>query len=127
MCKKLAIKFISSHTEQLSVARGFERKSSAGFNCCVGIVDGILVWLSKPTETEYKKVGVGSAKFFCGRKKFGLVGIVFLFGAFSESGVQNSRPTVGPLDDACKFFVSDVVEKIYKLVILVDSGMLTPR
>ena len=72
-CKALAIKFPLSHAEQLSIARGFERKSTAGFNCCVGAVDGMLVWLSKPTETECKKVGVGSAKFFCGRKKkFGL-------------------------------------------------------
>ena len=72
-CKALAIKFPLSHAEQLSVARGFKRKSTAGFNCCVGAVDGMLVWLSKPTETECKKVGVGSAIFLCGRKKkFGL-------------------------------------------------------
>jgi hypothetical protein len=72
-CKALAIKFPSSHATQLSIGRGFERKSTAGFNCWVGAEDGMLVWISKPTEIECKKVGVGSAKFFCGRKKkFGL-------------------------------------------------------
>ena len=72
-CKALAIKFPSSHAQQLSIARGFQRKSTAGFNCCVGAVDGMLVWISKPTEKECKQVGVGSGRFFCGRKKkFGL-------------------------------------------------------
>jgi len=33
----------------------------------------MLVWINKSTEEECQKIGVGSAKFYCGRKKkFGL-------------------------------------------------------
>ena len=72
-CKSLEIKFPTCHEEQLLIAKGFEAKSRAGFKNCVGAIDGMLVWIHKPTEAECKKLGVGSAKFFCGRKKkFGL-------------------------------------------------------
>ena len=40
---------------------------------CAGAIDGILVWIHKPTLTEAKSVGIDQQKFFCGRKnKFGL-------------------------------------------------------
>jgi len=29
----------------------------------------MLVWIEKPNEKECRKVGVGSKKFYCGRKK----------------------------------------------------------
>ena len=68
-CEALKVEFPTSHTDQLRIAKGFEEKSVPKFKKCVGAVDGMLVWISKPTEEECKKVGVGSAKFFCGRKK----------------------------------------------------------
>ena len=72
-CDDLAIVFPSDHAEQYKIAEGFHRKSKAGIKECVGAVDGILIWLSCITQTECDKLGVGSKKFFCGRKKkFGL-------------------------------------------------------
>ena len=68
-CDALNIVFPTSHTAQLRVAKGFEEISVPKFNNCVGAVDSMLVWISKPPEEEHKKVCVGSAKFFCGRIK----------------------------------------------------------
>ena len=45
------------------------KKSQAGFDNCVGAIDGMLVWIEKPNKKECRKVGVGSKKFYCGRKK----------------------------------------------------------
>ena len=68
-CKMLEIKFPTSHENQRRIAEGFQKKSKAGFSKCVGAIDGMLIWITKPSEKECNKVGVGSKKFFCGRKK----------------------------------------------------------
>ena len=40
---------------------------------CAGAIDGILIWMNRPTLEEVRKVGVDQQKFYCGRKhKFGL-------------------------------------------------------
>ena len=40
---------------------------------CAGAIDGILIWINRPTLEESRKVGVDQQKFYCGRKhKFGL-------------------------------------------------------
>ena len=65
--------FPSDPAQQLAVAAGFERVSAAGFNCCVGAIDGILIWIHRPSENDCDNAKVSSGKFFCGRKhKFGL-------------------------------------------------------
>ena len=46
----LAIKFPELHEKQREIALGFMTKSTANFNCCVGAIDGILIWIEKPTE-----------------------------------------------------------------------------
>ena len=73
MTENLAIKFPSDHTEQKAIAQGFKEKSTIGLDTCVSPVDGMLIWMHKPWDAECKQAGVGSKKFFCGRKKkFGL-------------------------------------------------------
>lgn len=73
LCKKLKIKYPTSYGQQRKIARGFVRKSDAGFDNCVGAIDGILIWVDKPSDADCKDVKVGPKKFFCGRKKkFGL-------------------------------------------------------
>jgi len=67
--KTLKIDFPKEHDEQLKIAKKFEQISSAKFPNCVGAIDGMLVWINKPTEEECQKIGVGSAKFYCGRKR----------------------------------------------------------
>jgi hypothetical protein len=69
----LSIQFPKSHEEQHRIAKEFMAKSAAGFDCCVGAVDGILIWIGRPSEKDAARSGCGPAKFFCGRKhKFGL-------------------------------------------------------
>lgn len=72
-CSELDFRFLESHEEQKKIATGFFGKSKAGFKGCCGAIDGMLVWIEKPSEKECKSAGCGSLKFLCGRKgKFGL-------------------------------------------------------
>ena len=67
--KQLKISFPTDHQEQKEMARRFAVKSQASFDCCVGAIDGMLVWVTRPTRTECDRIKVGAARFFCGRKK----------------------------------------------------------
>jgi hypothetical protein len=63
----------TSHEKQHEIAAGFQKVSAAGFNCCAGAIDGILIWITKPSGEQCEKVGCSEAKFFCARKhKFGM-------------------------------------------------------
>jgi hypothetical protein len=66
---ELSITFPESHAEQLQLADEFRRKISAGFSNCMGAIDGMLVWIHKPSKQDVKVMKCGEAKFFCGRKK----------------------------------------------------------
>lgn len=69
----LSLSFPEDHEKQRAIAKGFEKKSRAGFNNCCGATDGMLVWMEKPGEEECIDAGCGPKKFLCGRKgKFGL-------------------------------------------------------
>ena len=69
MSKSLKIAFPREHQEQLRIAKEFEVRSDAKFRSCAGAIDGMLIWISKPCEKKCKKIGLGSGKFYCGRKK----------------------------------------------------------
>ena len=67
------IVFPRVHGAQRSMARQFFLRSQAGFDCCVGAVDGILIWILQPSPSCCKESKCDATKFFCGRKhKFGL-------------------------------------------------------
>jgi hypothetical protein len=55
--------------QQRSIAEGFAAVSAAGFKCCAGAIDGILVWIHKPSPTECENSRCNVRKFMCGRKK----------------------------------------------------------
>jgi hypothetical protein len=70
---ELDIKFPETHEEQVQCAQGFKYKSWILIDCCVGAIDGMLVWMNKPNITDQRIIGFGPTKFFCGRKmKYGL-------------------------------------------------------
>ena len=72
--KTFKITFPKTKSKQEYIATGFKLKSKAGFDGCVGCVDGMLLWTDRPTEKEAEKAGIGSKKFYCGRKKkYGLI------------------------------------------------------
>ena len=57
----------------MECALGFKAKSRIDIDCCVGCIDGMLVWTNKPNVSDQKVIGFGPTKFFCGRKmKYGL-------------------------------------------------------
>jgi hypothetical protein len=71
-CPLMKIVFPSDHAEQRRIAAGFQAKNQVGFNNCVGCIDGLHIWIEKPTEKEAHSYKTGSKAFFCGRKgKFG--------------------------------------------------------
>ena len=59
----LQFKFPTTVTECKEVAEEFTFRSQAGFNNCVGCIDGMLVWTEKPLSTQCDKVRVDSGKF----------------------------------------------------------------
>ncbi|KAL7425573.1 hypothetical protein ACHAXH_000053 [Discostella pseudostelligera] len=67
------IKYPESAEEQRKIAREFQSVSAANFNICVGAIDGILIWIKKPTNKNAQQAGSGQMRFLCGRKgKFSL-------------------------------------------------------
>lgn len=63
------ISYPDDHDKQRSIAAGFAEVSSAGFGCCSGAVDGIMIWTHKPSMKDCFNVGCSPGKFLCGRKK----------------------------------------------------------
>jgi hypothetical protein len=65
--------FPVDHDAQRELVRQFSICSQVGFDCCVGAVDGILIWILKPSPSCCIHSKCDTSKFFCGRKhKFGL-------------------------------------------------------
>jgi hypothetical protein len=46
---ELSINFPESHDEQLQLSNDVH--SQAGFTRCMGAIDGLLVWINKPSNT----------------------------------------------------------------------------
>jgi hypothetical protein len=71
--KQFFIEYPADHNKQKQIASSFCYASTFGFSSCAGAIDGTLIWISKPSEIDAVKCGVGRKKFFCGQKnKFGL-------------------------------------------------------
>jgi hypothetical protein len=43
--------------------------SSTDFDCCAGAIDGVLIWIHKPSIKDCIKSRCNSGKFFCGREE----------------------------------------------------------
>ena len=50
-CPDLNIEFPEDHKIQKQIASGFCKTSQAGFSTCIGMVDGVLIWIEKPTNS----------------------------------------------------------------------------
>lgn len=73
LCPKHIIKFPENHDAQQKLVDGFHKKLKANIDCCAGTIDGILIWITKPSAIICKAAGCDTSKFFCGWKhKFGL-------------------------------------------------------
>ena len=65
---EFTLTYPSCHLKQEEIALGFEKKSVAGFTCCCGAVDGILIWIHKPTKTQCQLSSCDAGKFYCGHQ-----------------------------------------------------------
>jgi hypothetical protein len=72
-CPQFDISYPESVEEQRKIAAGFKAASAPGIQNCAGAIDGILIWMLKPSLKEASRSGIDQKKFLCGRKhKFGL-------------------------------------------------------
>ena len=72
-CPSLNFQFPTTESECQAISTEFAVRSKAGFTNCIGCIDGLLIWLEKPSKKQCEQVGVDTGKFYCGRKgKFGL-------------------------------------------------------
>jgi DDE superfamily endonuclease len=118
-CKNLNIGFPQSHTAQRKIARAFELKSDPSFTMCAGCLDGMLIWMEKPSAAVCKEAKCGAMKFFCGRKKkFGvnLQGVCDVEGRFIDVSIGHPAST----SDYLAFSTSKLYYK------LEEDGFLAP-
>jgi hypothetical protein len=67
------ISYPNDHEKQRQIAREFHAASGIGFKNCAGAIDGLLIWILRPSEEEARSAGISRRKLFCARKsKFGL-------------------------------------------------------
>ena len=59
--------------EQVDIAKEFEEKSGAGFDNVIGAIDGILIWLLKPSKNQCEKAGGAKSKSFFVQERINLV------------------------------------------------------
>ena len=50
--KQLDMSFPTKHEEQLAMAKEFKALSKAQFDSCAGCIDGILIWIHKPSTPD---------------------------------------------------------------------------
>ena len=73
LVEEFFMSYPSDHQQQKKIADGFRKASGVGFDNCAGAIDGILIWMQRPSVKDAQKSGIGVKKLFCGRKhKFGL-------------------------------------------------------
>jgi hypothetical protein len=110
-CPDLVFGFPSCHEKQKELALAFQSSSRANIDCCVGALDGILIWIERPSAADCLEAGCGPKKFFCGRKhKFGLnmQGVCDADGKFLDVSIGHPAST----SDFLAFTTSDFHKKI---------------
>ena len=110
-CPCLQFRFPATAVECQETAVDFTFRSKAGFDNCVGCIDGMLLWIEKPFLKECEKVGVDIGKFYCDQKaKFGLNlrGVCDAHRRFTYISVQNPASA----SDCLSFVTSSLYEQL---------------
>jgi hypothetical protein len=63
-CDESSIEYPESKTAQLKITHDFENVSKVKFSNCAGAIDGILIWILKPSEEDANEAGCGRRIFF---------------------------------------------------------------
>lgn len=53
-----------SHTEQYKTADDFRKISQVGFDCYASKIDGLLIWILKPTRVMHELLGLVNRSSF---------------------------------------------------------------
>jgi hypothetical protein len=53
--KQFFIEYRADHDKRKQIASAFCYASTIGFSSCAGAIDGILIWISKPSEIDAAK------------------------------------------------------------------------
>lgn len=117
---ELALEFPDGHDRQAALAKEFQANSKAGFDNCVGAIDGMLVWIEQPTLASCKAAAVGQIKFFCGRKKkygLGLQAVCDAHGRFTNIFIGHPATT----SDYLAFTTSPLYFKLKNKGFLADG------
>jgi hypothetical protein len=61
---EFSIEYPASEIAQLKIADKFEKVSKEKFNNCAGAIDGILIWILKPSKEDVNDAGCGRRIFF---------------------------------------------------------------
>ena len=61
---EFSIEYPASETAQLKIACKFENVSEVKFNNCAGAIDGILIWILKPSKEDANETGCEQRIFF---------------------------------------------------------------
>jgi hypothetical protein len=131
-CSSMKIEYPSDVAVQKRIAKGFHDVSKVKFDCCAGAIDGILIWMHKPSAKEADGAGVGQKKFYCGRKgKFGLncQAVCDVRGRFLDIAITYG----GSSSDCLAFEASDLHTKLEEglladgLVIFGDNAYLNTK
>ena len=116
--KEFFIIYPDDEEEQRKVASSFRKASSVDFDNCAGAIDGILIWIHKPSSMDATRSGIGSRKFYCGRKhKFGLncQAVSDKRGKFLDISIKYG----GSSSDCLAFEASDLYKRL-------ENGLLLP-
>ncbi len=119
-CSDLKFEFPEDWEAQQLVAAGSKEKSRASFSICAGAIDGLLIWIEKPTAEDCEVAKCGPKKFFCGRKhKFGLnmQGTCDSHGRFLDVMIEHPAAT----SDYLAFSTSALKHKLER------NGFLAPE
>ena len=65
-CPSLNFQFPTTESECQAISTKFSARSKAGFTNCIGCINGLLIWLEKPSKKQCEQVGVDTGKFYCG-------------------------------------------------------------
>jgi hypothetical protein len=68
MCPQFNISYPESLEEQQKIAAAFQCASTPGIPNCAGAIDGILIWIIKPSTKDALESGIGQKNLLCGRK-----------------------------------------------------------
>jgi hypothetical protein len=63
-CRASDITYPTCHNMQRWIVAGFTKKSAAGFCCCTGTLDGILIWTPCPSEAHFCQCFLTNSCFF---------------------------------------------------------------